>query len=149
MSGENMALALIFPAQIGAMVRAEGLEPSRAVKPCGFSYHFGFRRLAKRVRGLDYPFTTPPHGGLRCCPSSLYTFPENFHAFSSRRALQLAVCELREGAAWPYATLSLSSQAEIALAAAKMCMKTGQKQGDGSFLDNVVVGSCIEGCGLI
>ena len=26
------------------------------------------------VRGLDYPFTMPPKG-VRCCPSSLYTFP--------------------------------------------------------------------------
>jgi hypothetical protein len=43
-------------------VRAEGLEPSRTVKPCGFSCHFGFRRPAKRVRGLDYPFTGPLRG---------------------------------------------------------------------------------------
>ena len=42
-----------------ALVRAEGLEPSRTVKPCGFSSHFGFRRPARRVRGLDYPFTVP------------------------------------------------------------------------------------------
>jgi hypothetical protein len=27
-----------------AVVRAVGVEPTRAVKPCGFSYHFGFRR---------------------------------------------------------------------------------------------------------
>jgi hypothetical protein len=47
----------------GTMVRAEGLEPSRTFKPCGFSYHFGFRRPARRVRGLDYPFTIPPRGG--------------------------------------------------------------------------------------
>jgi hypothetical protein len=62
-------------------VRAEGLEPSRTFKPCGFSYHFGFRRPARRVRGLDYPFTIPPRGGLRCCPSSLYTFPQNIRAW--------------------------------------------------------------------
>jgi hypothetical protein len=43
-------------------VRAEGLEPSRTVKPCGFSCHFGFRRPARRVRGLDYPFTVPLRG---------------------------------------------------------------------------------------
>ena len=42
---------------------------------CGFSYHFGFRRPARRVRGLDYTFTIP-HTRFRCCPSSLYTFPE-------------------------------------------------------------------------
>src|SRR5262249_14533117 len=44
----------------GSMVRAAGLEPARAFRPYGFSYHFGFRRLATRVRGLDYPFTLAP-----------------------------------------------------------------------------------------
>jgi hypothetical protein len=57
------------------VVRAGGLEPPRPVRVCGFSYHFGFRRLARRVRGLDYPFTIPRER-LRCCPSSLYTFPK-------------------------------------------------------------------------
>jgi len=42
---------------------------------CGFSCHFGFRRPAERVRGLDYTFTIPLTRA-RCCPSSLYTFPE-------------------------------------------------------------------------
>ena len=45
-------------------MRAGGLEPPRPIKVCGFSYHFGFRRLGSRVRGLDYPFTIPPDGGL-------------------------------------------------------------------------------------
>lgn len=57
------------------VVRAWGLEPPRPVRVCGFSYHFGFRRPAVRVRGLDYPFTIPRER-FRCCPSSLYTFPE-------------------------------------------------------------------------
>ena len=57
------------------VVRAGGLEPPRPVRVCGFSYHFGFRRLATRVRGLDYPFTIPRER-FRCCPSSLYTFPK-------------------------------------------------------------------------
>jgi hypothetical protein len=40
------------------MVRAAGLEPAQALRPYGFSYHFGFRRRpALGVRGLDYPFT--------------------------------------------------------------------------------------------
>ena len=56
-------------------MRAGGLEPPRPVRVCGFSYHFGFRRPATRVRGLDYPFTIPRER-LRCCPSSLYTFPK-------------------------------------------------------------------------
>jgi hypothetical protein len=31
------------------------------------------------VCGLDYPFTIPRKvAGLRCCPSSLYTFPEGY-----------------------------------------------------------------------
>jgi hypothetical protein len=59
------------------VVRAGGLEPPRPVKVCGFSYHFGFRRPAMRVRGLDYPFTIPRER-FRCCPSSLYTFPKTF-----------------------------------------------------------------------
>ena len=38
---------------------------------------YGFRRPAvrRRVCGLDYPFTVPRISGVRCCPSSLYTFP--------------------------------------------------------------------------
>ena len=51
------------------------LNPHDLFRVCGFSYHFGFRRLATRVRGLDYPFTIP-RKRFRCCPSSLYTFPK-------------------------------------------------------------------------
>jgi hypothetical protein len=71
------AIVVCEPAAI--VVRAAGIEPAQAVKPYGFSYHFGFRRRAsrrralRRVRGLDYPFTLAP-SRLRCCPSSLYTF---------------------------------------------------------------------------
>ena len=46
------------------MVRAEGVEPSRALRPYGFSYPAtAFAALAKApkapgpVWGLDYPFT--------------------------------------------------------------------------------------------
>ncbi len=66
-------------------MRAEGLEPSQAFWPNGFSYLYGFRRLGPafeelgRVCGLDYPFTVSRNDpGLRCCPSSLYTFPAEF-----------------------------------------------------------------------
>jgi hypothetical protein len=38
------------------LVRAAGVEPARASRPYGFSYHFGFRRRRVGVRGLDYPF---------------------------------------------------------------------------------------------
>ena len=48
------------------VVRAEGLEPSRAVKLNGFSYRLRLsppgRDVLKRARqvcGLDYPFTVP------------------------------------------------------------------------------------------
>ena len=60
-------------------MRAAGLEPAQALRPYGFSYHFGFRRLAlarsrgRLVRGLDYTFTVA-RSRFRCCPSSLYTF---------------------------------------------------------------------------
>ena len=44
--------------------------------PNGFSYPYGFhRRPLRAVCGLDYPFTLAP-SRFRCCPSSLYTFPE-------------------------------------------------------------------------
>ena len=56
------------------LVRAAGLEPAQALRPHGFSYHFGFRRRPPGVRGLDYPFTLA-FVRCRCCPSSLYTFP--------------------------------------------------------------------------
>ena len=62
---------------VADLVRAEGLEPPRAVKLRGFSYRLRLSppRRAGRVCGLDYPFTVPGGAGGRCCPSSLYTFP--------------------------------------------------------------------------
>jgi hypothetical protein len=61
------------------MVRAGGLEPPRPIKVCGFSYHFGCRRAAHRVRGLDYPFTIPPYGGLGA--ARLVSIPSRFGAW--------------------------------------------------------------------
>ena len=63
------------------MVRAEGLEPSRPLAVCGFSYHFGFRRPADGefvVWTIPSPFLCER---FRCCPSSLYTFPEVLRAW--------------------------------------------------------------------
>ena len=68
---------------VKTLVRAAGIEPAQAVRPYGFSYHDGFRRLAcafalGSVRGLDYPFTVAfakESVRGRCCPSSLYTCP--------------------------------------------------------------------------
>ena len=65
------------------MVRAEGVEPTRAVRLYGFSYRLrlsppwrGARQRQRRVCGLDYPFTISRIvPGLRRYPSSLYTFP--------------------------------------------------------------------------
>ena len=65
------------------LVRAGGLEPPQALRPNGFSDHLrlsprraGARKAPRSVCGLDYPFTLPRMApGLRCCPSSLYTFP--------------------------------------------------------------------------
>src|SRR5271165_2397027 len=62
----------------GKLVRAEGLEPSRALRPNGFSRpSTAFAAPAVRVWGLDYPFTVSRmyFPVFRCCPSSLYTFP--------------------------------------------------------------------------
>jgi hypothetical protein len=39
------------------LVRAAGIEPAQALRPYGFSYHFGFHRRREGVCGLDYPFT--------------------------------------------------------------------------------------------
>lgn len=58
---------LLFPGAGRAkkMVRAEGFEPTQALRPSGFSYHL---RLSPprpspegygAVCGLDYPFTLP------------------------------------------------------------------------------------------
>ena len=65
------------------LVRAEGLEPSRTLRSNGFSYPATAFAAAHSFRngvwGLDYPFTLPGFApGVRCCPSSLYTFPARF-----------------------------------------------------------------------
>ena len=41
----------------GKLVRAEGLEPSRTLRPNGFSYHLRLSPPPCGVCGLDYPFT--------------------------------------------------------------------------------------------
>jgi hypothetical protein len=56
------------------VVRAEGLEPSRAFAQRIFLPATAFAAAPEQgVCGLDYPFTLAI--GFRCCPSSLYTFP--------------------------------------------------------------------------
>ncbi len=78
----------------GKLVRAEGLEPSRTLRSNGFSYPTTAFAAAHRFRhgvwGLDYPFTVPGFApGVRCCPSSLYTFP----AVSGRAWLGIAMLQ--------------------------------------------------------
>jgi hypothetical protein len=75
-------------------VRAEGLEPSRALRPNGFSYpSTAFAAPAVLPQGLGsglslhrVPDTFPDS---RCCPSSLYTFP----AVSGRAWLGIAMLQ--------------------------------------------------------
>jgi len=60
-----------------AVVRAVGVEPTQALQPCGFSCRL---RLSPPARGARFavwtiPSPSPGAPGLRCCPSSLYTFP--------------------------------------------------------------------------
>ncbi len=64
------------------MVRAEGLEPSRALSSTDFHTVYGFRRPTRRfgahASGLRSGLSLhrpPEYPRLRCCPSSLYTFP--------------------------------------------------------------------------
>ncbi len=59
------------------MVRAVGVEPTQALQPCGFSCRL---RLSPPARGARFavwtiPSPSPGVPRLRCCPSSLYTFP--------------------------------------------------------------------------
>ncbi len=69
------------------LVRAEGLEPSRSLRPNGFSYPLRLSPPCRKSRPRDAPAGLWSglylhHGrsarrrlAARCCPSSLYTFP--------------------------------------------------------------------------
>src|SRR5271166_1549863 len=48
------------------------------VTPNGFSYQLRLSPPPEGVCGLDYPFTVAAAKAfrVRCCPSSLYTFPD-------------------------------------------------------------------------
>ena len=64
----------------GELVRAEGLEPSRALRPNGFSYPstaFAAPAVLQQGLGSGLSLHRVPDGHpvVRCCPSSLYTFP--------------------------------------------------------------------------
>ena len=99
-------------------MRAEGLEPSRTLRSNGFSYPATAFAAAHRFRngvwGLDYPFTMPGSApGVRCCPSSLYTFP----ACSGRAWLGIAMLQ---------GSPNLSSSASpVSRRALKFALKSG------------------------
>ena len=76
-------VARCFPGGNEGM-RAEGFEPPRAVKLRGFSYRLRLSppwRTALGSRDARFAVWTIPSPcpglkpGVRCCPSSLYTFP--------------------------------------------------------------------------
>jgi hypothetical protein len=76
------------------LVRAEGLEPSRALRPNGFSYPAtAFAAPANLAAGFGVwtiPSPCPDLApGVRWCPSSLYTFP----AVSSQAWLGIAMLQ--------------------------------------------------------
>ena len=58
----------------GKLVRAAGIEPARGYPQRIFLPATVFTAAPSGVCGLDYTFTLAP-SRLRCCPSSLYTFP--------------------------------------------------------------------------
>src|SRR5712671_6506725 len=62
------------------MVRAEGVEPPQAFRPYGFSYQLRLSppclSATGAKTGLWSGLSLHLSVRLRCCPSSLYTFPE-------------------------------------------------------------------------
>jgi len=92
------------------VVRAEGIEPSR---PCGLRIFVPLRLSPprqRRVRGLDYPFTLP-RTRFRCCPSSLYTFPDCIRAWLGIAIAGSPDFEQFYTAGFPMGTQSLKSAA--------------------------------------
>ena len=65
--------ALDIGCELGA---GGGTRTPTGLPPTDFRTSYGFRRRRIGVCGLDYPFTVATR--LRCCPSSLYTFPNKF-----------------------------------------------------------------------
>src|SRR6266545_4682687 len=77
----------------GKLVRAEGLEPSRTLRSNGFSYPataFAAPAVLPGFGVWTIPSPCPDLApGVRCCPSSLYTFP----AVSGRAWLGIAILQ--------------------------------------------------------
>ena len=74
-------------------MRAEGLEPSGALRPNGFSYPSTAFAAPAVLPGFGVWTIPSPSPGFipvfRCCPSSLYTFP----AVSGRAWLGIAMLQ--------------------------------------------------------
>ena len=73
-------------------MRAEGLEPSLSLRKNGFSYPstaFAAPAFLPQGLGSGLSLHRPGIPGLRCCPSSLYTFP----AVSGRAWLGIAMLQ--------------------------------------------------------
>jgi hypothetical protein len=66
--------SILAISEIGLWCGRRELNP-HGLAACGFSYHFGFRRPA-RGGFVVWTIPSPFPVGFRCCPSSLYTFPE-------------------------------------------------------------------------
>ena len=77
----------------GSWCGRRDLNPHGPCGPTDFLALYGFRRpcCLARVWGLDYPFTNARISlrDVRCCPSSLYTFP----AVSGRAWLGIAMLQ--------------------------------------------------------
>ena len=77
----------------GKLVRAEGLEPSRTLRSNGFSYPATAFAAPAVLPGFGVWTIPSPCLGrfrdVRCCPSSLYTFP----AVSGRAWLGIAISQ--------------------------------------------------------
>src|ERR1035437_6095616 len=96
--GDPQAFRLRSARAKGELVRAGGLDPPRALRPNGFSYpSTAFAAPAVLQQGLGsglslhrVPDVFPV---VRCCPSSLYTFPNRKADCSGRAWLGIAMLQ--------------------------------------------------------
>jgi hypothetical protein len=96
------------------VVRAVGVEPTRAVKPCGFSCRLRLsppgQAPSRSVRFAVWTIPSPSprrFRGLRRCPSSLYTFPAEL---SVRAWLGIAISGFPEFGQFCIASFPASTQ---------------------------------------
>lgn len=104
------------------------------------------------VCGLDYPFTMPRLAGVRCCPSSLYTFPKaglsglardcHFKGFPDFEQFYIAGFPARTQ--WPKSVASTSSATPAQPGQPIVCTIESAKQ-DISFVRIIVAGRAFAG----